>query len=95
LDAVTVKIAENELSRTTIPKFFDSMREVSLLGLNIELLNEQTLASEVFTFIPYLSSLYLSYNEDIPITQKKENMATNRGSDSGLIKRSEPETNIY
>jgi hypothetical protein len=34
------------------------------MGLNIELLNEQTLASEVYTFVPYLSSLYLSYNEE-------------------------------
>ena len=41
------------------------MKEVSYLGLNVELLNEQTLASEVFTFIPHLSSLYLAYNEEV------------------------------
>ena len=34
-----------------------------MFGLRVELLNEQTLQSEIFTFTPTLSSLVLSYSK--------------------------------
>ena len=34
-----------------------------MFGLRVELLNEQTLQSELFTFTPTLSSLVLSYTK--------------------------------
>ena len=65
LDAVMFKVTPQELENMTLQDFFATMHEASILGLKIELLNEQTLASEVFTFMPSISSLYLAYRQDV------------------------------
>lgn len=77
----------------TMQKFFAAMKEVSILGLKVELLNEQTLGSEVFTFLPSLSSLYLAYNKPLPVEKESRQKLTKTrkekataGSDNGLIK---------
>lgn len=44
-------------------EFFKAFKRSSVFGLRVELLNEQTLESEIFTFSPSLSSLVLSYTK--------------------------------
>ena len=44
-------------------EFFKAFKRSSVFGLRVELLNEQTLESELFTFSPTLSSLVLSYTK--------------------------------
>ena len=43
--------------------FFKAFHKTSVFGLRVELLNEQTLESELYTFTPTLSSLVLSYTK--------------------------------
>jgi len=76
----------------TLLKFFDTMKEVSILGLKVELLNERTLGSEVFTFLPSLSSIYLAYAT--PMKPSKQQRKAEMGSDSGLIKCSPPRKSL-
>ena len=42
-----------------------------MFGLKVEFLNEQTLESELYTFVPTLSSLVLSYNKPEKEQKKK------------------------
>jgi len=46
-----------------VKDFFKAFRQTSVFGLRVELLNEQTLESELYTFTPTLSSLVLSYTK--------------------------------
>jgi len=86
-----LKLSEVDLAQMTLLNFFDTMKEVSILGLKVELLNERTLGSEVFTFLPSLSSIYLAYATHLkPPKQRKAEM----GSDSGLIKSSPPRRSL-
>jgi len=46
-----------------VKDFFKAFYKASVFGLRVELLNEQTLESELYTFTPTLSSLILSYTK--------------------------------
>lgn len=49
-------------AKTDLESYFEAYREASIMGLRVELLNEMTLGSEIFTFLPSLSAIYLSYD---------------------------------
>ena len=63
LEAITPKVSLQQLEKTTLKEFFNAYKNASVFGLKVEFLNEQTLESELYTFIPTLSSLVLSYNK--------------------------------
>ena len=63
LEAVTPRVSPKQLEFTSVKDFFKAFRQSSVFGLRVELLNEQTLETELCTFIPTLSSLVLSYNK--------------------------------
>lgn len=63
LAAITPKVSPAALETTSVKGFLKSLKLASLYGLRVELLNEQSLNSEVFTFTPTLSSLVLSYTK--------------------------------
>ena len=70
MDAITPRISLKQLEQTTLKEFFNSYKNASVFGLKVEFLNEQTLESELYTFVPTLSSLVLSYNK--PDKDEKE-----------------------
>ena len=72
LEAMTPRVASNQLPSTSLKEFFKAFRQISVYGLRVELLNEQTLQSELFTFTPTLSSLVLSYTKPADATSKEE-----------------------
>ena len=63
LEAITLRVTSHQLPQTSVKEFFKAFRQASVFGLRVELLNEQTLQSELFTFTPTLSSLVLSYTK--------------------------------
>ena len=65
LEAITPRVTLDQLESTSIKDFFKAFRQTSVFGLRVELLNEQTLQSELFTFTPTLSSLVLSYTKPV------------------------------
>ena len=65
LEAITPRVPPDQLESTSIKDFFKAFRQTSVFGLRVELLNEQTLQSELFTFTPTLSSLVLSYTKPV------------------------------
>ena len=65
LEAITPRVPLTQLESTSIKDFFKAFRQTSVFGLRVELLNEQTLQSELFTFTPTLSSLVLSYSKPV------------------------------
>ena len=75
LQAITPKISEQVLSNCSVSKFFKAFKQSSVLGLKVELLNEQNLKSQIFTFFPTLSSLVLSFDYN---QEQKEEQKVNR-----------------
>ena len=63
LEAITPRVSSRQLENTSVHEFFKAFKRSSVFGLRVELLNEQTLQSELFTFQPTLSSLVLSYTK--------------------------------
>ena len=63
LEAITPRVSCRQLETSTVHEFFKAFKRSSVFGLRVELLNEQTLESELFTFSPTLSSLVLSYTK--------------------------------
>ena len=63
LDAITPKVSMRQLDSTSVKDFFKEFRKTNVFGLRVEMLNEQTLKSEIFIFTPTLSSLVLSYTK--------------------------------
>ena len=61
LEAITPRVSCKQLETTSVADFFKAFKRSSVFGLRIEMLNEQSLESELFTFTPTLSSLVLSY----------------------------------
>ena len=81
LEAITPKVTMKQLEETSIKDFFNSYKNASVFGLKVEFLNEQTLESELYTFIPTLSSLVLSYNKpdkDAANNQQEKQSKINR-----------------
>ena len=72
LEAITPKVSLQQLEKTTLKEFFNSYKNASVFGLKAEFLNEQTLESELYTFIPTLSSLVLSYNKPSKVAKDKQ-----------------------
>lgn len=60
-----------------------------MFGLRVELLNEQTLQSELFTFTPTLSSLVLSYTKPDSESEK-----CNRVLDFDAVKEENSSTGV-
>lgn len=61
LDASTNKILIGQ--ECSFKQFFESYSEVSMFGLQVELFNEETCEAEVYTYMPTLSSLSLTYHK--------------------------------
>ena len=62
LEALTIRVSGEELKGLRLKDFFGFFMSVSVFGARVELLNEQTLQPEVYTFLPTLSSIFLSYS---------------------------------
>ena len=69
LEAITPKVTLEKLRSTSVKDFFGAFKQSSVFGLKVEMLNELTLESELYTFVPTLSSLVLSYNK--PCNEQK------------------------
>ena len=63
MEAITPKVILDKLRKTSVKEFFSAFKQSSVFGLKVEMLNELTLESELYTFVPTLSSLVLSYNK--------------------------------
>jgi hypothetical protein len=62
LETLTVRVTKESLAQMKFKDFFDAFANVSVFGARTELLNEQTLQPEIYTFLPTLSSLSLEYS---------------------------------
>lgn len=62
----------NRFLRVTLPQRIDDFDQVGIFGARVILTHESTNVQEVHTYIPSLSSLYLSWNDGYTEYHEKE-----------------------
>jgi len=80
MEALTVKVSKDMLRKMKLKDFFAHFQYAAIFGVRAELLNEQTLQPEIYTFLPTLSSIFLDYTK---VNETKLNKKVNT---SGIVK---------